>query len=132
MKKLLIICGPTAVGKTSFSIECAKKYNGKLFTDGGTFDNVPTYPLLFHDIDFMLIIHTTPNYCPPEELYDKRFALLDVNVTSECEKMMNTFSFQKNNLMEMYNGGKKLGVYIANEIKDISDIDRQKIHGLYY
>ena len=38
---------------------------------------------------FMLIIHTTPNYCPPEELYDKRFALLDVNVTSECEKMMN-------------------------------------------
>ena len=31
-KKLLIIAGPTAVGKTSFSIECAKKFNGEIIS----------------------------------------------------------------------------------------------------
>lgn len=30
MQKVLIICGPTCVGKTSLSIEIAKKYNGEI------------------------------------------------------------------------------------------------------
>ena len=32
MKKVLAIVGPTGVGKTSFSIECAKKYNGEIIS----------------------------------------------------------------------------------------------------
>lgn len=31
-QKLLIITGPTAVGKTKFSIECAKKFNGEIIS----------------------------------------------------------------------------------------------------
>ncbi len=30
MKKILVITGPTAVGKTKLSIELAKKYNGEI------------------------------------------------------------------------------------------------------
>ncbi|MBI2036101.1 hypothetical protein HYT17_00475 [Candidatus Microgenomates bacterium] len=30
MKKLLIICGPTASGKTVFALSLAKKFNGEL------------------------------------------------------------------------------------------------------
>lgn len=32
MNKVLAIVGPTGVGKTSFSIECAKKYNGEIIS----------------------------------------------------------------------------------------------------
>ena len=31
-QKLLLIVGPTAVGKTKFSIECAKKFNGEIIS----------------------------------------------------------------------------------------------------
>ncbi len=30
MKKLLVICGPTATGKTSLGLNLAKKYDGEL------------------------------------------------------------------------------------------------------
>ena len=30
MKKLLVICGPTATGKTSLGIRLAKKFNGEI------------------------------------------------------------------------------------------------------
>lgn len=32
MNKVLVIVGPTGVGKTSFSLECAKKYNGEIIS----------------------------------------------------------------------------------------------------
>lgn len=32
MKKVLVIVGPTAVGKTSFGIECAKQFNGEIIS----------------------------------------------------------------------------------------------------
>lgn len=32
MPKILIICGPTATGKTSFGLEMAKKYNGEIIS----------------------------------------------------------------------------------------------------
>src|SRR3989344_908781 len=32
MKKLLVICGPTATGKTSLALYLAKKYNGELIS----------------------------------------------------------------------------------------------------
>ena len=32
MKKVLVIVGPTASGKTSFGIECAKAFNGEIIS----------------------------------------------------------------------------------------------------
>ena len=31
-EKVLVIVGPTAVGKTSFGIECANRYNGEIIS----------------------------------------------------------------------------------------------------
>ena len=32
MKKLIIICGPTGIGKTSFAIKLAQKFNGEIIS----------------------------------------------------------------------------------------------------
>ena len=32
MKKLLVICGPTAVGKTTLGVKLAKKFNGEIIS----------------------------------------------------------------------------------------------------
>ena len=32
MNKVLVIVGPTGVGKSSFAVECAKKYNGEIIS----------------------------------------------------------------------------------------------------
>ena len=32
MKKLLVICGATASGKTSLAVECAKRLNGEVIS----------------------------------------------------------------------------------------------------
>ena len=32
MKKVLVIAGPTASGKSGFAVECAKRFNGEIIT----------------------------------------------------------------------------------------------------
>lgn len=51
MKKLLVICGPTAIGKTRLAIKLAKKFDGELvsadsrqvykYMDTGTSKDLP-------------------------------------------------------------------------------------------
>ena len=44
MNKVIVITGPTAVGKTKLSIEIAKKYNGEIINA----DAVQVYLSLIH------------------------------------------------------------------------------------
>ncbi len=92
-----------------------KKYNKNLYTDGGTFDNVPTYPLFYNDCDFCLILHSTPNYYPPYKLYEK-MTILDIDVTKRCKKKVNSFSYQKENLTELYHSAYNYGLEIGERL----------------
>ena len=45
MNKVIVITGPTAVGKTKLSIEIAKKYNGEIINCDADIMNIVSYML---------------------------------------------------------------------------------------
>lgn len=96
----------------------AKRYNHNFYTDGGTFDNVPTFPLRYEkDLDLILIVHSTNNYVPPRDLYEGSCSVLDVFTPAFCERNIGGLSFKHDDLVEMAQSGYKIGRYVAEELK---------------
>lgn len=93
-----------------------KKYNNQYFLDGGFYDNIPTYPLKYHDLDLIIICHCASNYIPPSGMIQSNVPVLDVHVTSKRHKYLRTFSFQNHNLHNMYNIGYELGDEVGKKI----------------
>ena len=71
MDKVLVIAGPTAVGKTAFSIQCAKRFNGEIIS-GDSMQvyrtlNIGTAKIKEEEMDG--IKHHLIDVCDPDESY---------------------------------------------------------------
>lgn len=100
-----------------------KKRGKKIYFDGGAFDNNPVYPLRYHDLDFILILHSAPNYIPPFDVIEKGINVIDIETTSCCNKKISSFSIKKDNIHSMldsaYEYGKKFGSLVMSAHDDI-------------
>ena len=95
-----------------------KKFEGKIYFDGGAFDNVPLYPMQYEeDLDIIFVFHCTRNYEPPANIIKSDVPILDINITSLMPQKMETFSFQKENLSLMVEAGYQGGVEIAQKLQ---------------
>lgn len=103
-----------------------KKYKGRYFLDGGSTDNVPTYPLTYFDLDMIIICHCYPKYYPPVELLLEDKIVIDIDVTLDLDKKITSFSFTKKDFNFMVDMGNKNGEEFANYIFSDFDFDNVK------
>jgi len=100
-----------------------KRYDKRIYLDGGALDNNPTYPLTFLDLDLIIVLHSAPNYMIPAYLIDEGRSIIDIEVTSQCKKRVSSFSFQHENLEAMFVSAEEYGKKFASAIKDVKNKD---------
>jgi tRNA dimethylallyltransferase len=109
-KKLLVLIGPTAVGKTNLSIELAKKYNGEIISG----DSMQIYKGM--DIGTAKI--------KPEEMDGIPHHLLDIKDPNESFSVAEFQQLVREKIDEVHNRGKLpmlvggTGLYIQSVIYD--------------
>ena len=111
-----------------------RRYNHKFYMDGGFYDCIPTYPLRFHNVDMIVIVHCASNYIPPADLIMSDIPVLDVHVTSKNHRDFKSFSFQNHNLKAMFKIGSELGEEVGQKLskcqtkEEIKEMCQQFIH----
>lgn len=93
-----------------------KVYDKRLYIDGGALENIPTYPLEFYDLDFILILHCASNYLPPIHLFNRNALVIDLNLESCLDKNYSSFSFKSENMKSMLEAGEQYGEEFAKRI----------------
>lgn len=98
---------------------------GKLFLDGGATDNVPVYPLIYEDLDMIIILHCFPKYRPPLDIIKPGTVWIDVDTTLSLPNYVTSFSLAKDAFNQMADMGEKDGKEFADFI--FSDFNKDDV-----
>lgn len=88
----------------------------KIYLDGGLVDNNPIYPLLYEDLDLIILLHCDSHFTPNTIMVDSKTIIIDVNVTLHNQGRNGTFSIRNKELNEMLDGGYNYGKNFVKEI----------------
>ena len=102
-----------------------QRFNYKTYIDGGSTDNVPTYPLKYFDLDMIIILHCYNRYYPPFELFSDNRVIVDADVTLNLADKT-PFAFTRQDMVDMINEGKKSGQAFANFVFKDFNFDNVK------
>jgi len=123
MKKVLVIVGPTAVGKTSFGIRCANTFNGEIISG----DSIQIYKGL--DIG--------SGKASKEELNSAKHYLIDIKENNESYSVKE-FQEKARELIDSITSDNKLpiivggtGLYIKACLYDYTFMDEQEVDNQY-
>ena len=103
-------------------------FNGKLYVDGGTTDNIPVLPVTYYDPDMVIILHNYSKYYPPADLYEKlpNSIIIDIDETLALPTHIGTFSLGKADFKDMLTIGKAEGKKFADWIFEDFSFDGVK------